>query len=632
MAKERRACGAWTSEITAELVASSSIRYADVQIDREDIYWLEGRPREQGRTVIVRRRQGQVEDVLPDRWNVRSRVHEYGGGAYTVHADRIWFVNDADQQVYELNDGQVAQQTDETDCRYADLQYSSRHQCLYAVRETHGRPDSKEPVNELVRIKDQQVRVVATGDDFYAGPAVSADCKQLAWLSWNHPDMPWDQTTLWLGDIDDAGDIVNPRKLVEAEGQSVFQPSWSGDGRLYFISDADGWWQLYRLDDCGDKDSVTQVCGYEAEMGLPLWQFGMRSYVFQDPDRVIATLCEQGVWRLVRVCANTGEVEPVQTPYNSFTSLAADSKRAVVIAAGTERTDEVAMIDLDNGELGLCMDVKPLPVAKEWISSAQLVSFPTSDGDVAHGFYYPPRNPDAEPLVDELPPLLVMTHGGPTAATAASLNMKTQFWTSRGFAVLDVNYRGSSGYGRSYRERLKGQWGVYDVDDVVAGARYMVEQGKADADRLIIRGGSAGGYTTLAALTFTDVFRAGASYYGIGDLESLVEDTHKFEARYLDQLIGAYPQEKNRYLERSPIHHVNDLSCPVIFLQGEEDKVVPPQQAKSMAEALQKKGVETELVLYAGEQHGFRRAETIIDTLKSELAFYDRVFKLKAEL
>ena len=366
-------------------------------------------------------------------------------------------------------------------------------------------------------------------------------------------------------------------------------------------------------------------------MGLPLWQFGMRSYAFQDSDRIIATLCEQGLWRLVRVCVNTGEVEPVRTPYNSFTSIAVDSRRAVIIAAGATCTDEVATIDLDSGRRSLCMDARPLSVGSEWISCAQPVSFPAADADTVHGFYYPPLNPGTEPLADELPPLLVMTHGGPTAATSASLNMKTQFWSSRGFAVLDVNYRGSTGYGRSYRERLRGQWGIYDVDDVVAGVRYMVDQGKADPNRLIIRGGSAGGFTVLAALTFTDVFHAGASYYGIGDLESLAHETHKFEAHYLDQLVGAYPQQKDRYQERSPINHVNKLSCPVIFFQGEEDRVVPPEQAKSMAAALKSKGVDTELVLYAGEQHGFRRAETIVHTLESELAFYKRVFRLSAE-
>jgi dipeptidyl aminopeptidase/acylaminoacyl peptidase len=628
MTKEQQACGTWNSLITAEMVAGSSVRYASVQLDGDDIYWLEGRPDEQGRTVIVRRRQGRIEDVLPPPWNARSRVHEYGGGAFAVHDGRVWFVNDADQQVYEAANGQITQQTDEPPSRYADLQFNPRYQCLYAVREDYTRAAGTEPVSELVRISGGVVTVLATGDDFYATPAVSPDGNWLAWLSWNHPDMPWDRTILWLTRLGDYGEPLGPVKLVDAAGQSVFQPAWSPDGKLYFVNDPAGWWQLYRFDDCENPQSLSQVCDYEAEMGLPLWQFGMQTYTFQDPDRIIAALCEQGLWRLVRICTNTGEVEPVETPYNSFTSLAADNNRVVLIAAGSRCADEVSSIDLKSGERSLCTNEQSLPVPVDWVSEAQPLCFETSDDDVAHGFYYPPNNPQVEAAPGELPPLLVMTHGGPTSATSPSLSLRTQFWTSRGFAVLDVNYRGSTGYGRAYRERLNGHWGIYDVDDVVAGARYLVSQGKADPNRLIIRGGSAGGFTTLAALAFTDVFHAGASYYGIGDLQSLLDDTHKFEARYLDRLIGPYPERQDLYQARSPIMHVENLSCPVIFMQGEEDKVVPPQQARGMAAALQDKGVYTELILYAGEQHGFRRAETIIDTLKSELAFYQRVFKL----
>jgi dipeptidyl aminopeptidase/acylaminoacyl peptidase len=628
MTKEQQACGTWSSLITAEMVAGSSVRYASVQLDGDDIYWLEGRPDEQGRTVIVRRRQDRIEDVLPPPWNARSRVHEYGGGAFAVHDGRVWFVNDADQQVYEVANGQITQQTNEPQSRYADLQFNSHHQCLYAVREDHALAEGAEPCSELVRISGGVVTAMATGDDFYAAPAVSPDGRWLAWLSWNHPDMPWDRTILWLTELGDHGEALAPVKLVDAAGQSVFQPAWSADGKLYFVNDPTGWWQLYRFDDCENPQSLSQVCDYEAEMGLPLWQFGMQTYVFQDPDHIIATLCEQGLWRLARICTNTGEVEPIRTPYNSITALAAHKNRVVLIAAGSRCTDEVSSIDLQSGERSLCTAEQPLPVTVDWVSEAQPVCFETSDDDEAHGFYYPPYNPKVEAVPGELPPLLVMTHGGPTSATSASLSLRTQFWTSRGFAVLDVNYRGSTGYGRGYREHLNGHWGIYDVDDVVAGARYLVELGKADPNRLIIRGGSAGGFTTLAALTFTDVFHAGASYYGIGDLQSLLNETHKFEARYLDRLIGPYPERQDLYQARSPIMHVENLSCPVIFMQGEEDKVVPPQQARSMAAALRDKGVYTELILYAGEQHGFRRAATIIDTLQSELAFYQRVFKL----
>lgn len=627
MGKKQLACGTWASAISAQLVASAATRYAELRLDGGDVYWLEGRPSEKGRSVIVRRRQDVNKDMLPAPYSARSRVHEYGGGAYTVHAGTIWFVNDADQQVYKSVDGKVSQVTSEINCRYADLQYNAVHQCLYAVREDYRDEQAGEPVNTLVRILDHAVQVLAAGDDFYASPTLSPDAQYLVWLSWQHPCMPWDQTVLWQARVTGDGGVEAPVRLLDETSVSIFQPCWSTDNRLYFTCDVNGWWQLYRYRQPADA-TPEPVCDFEAEMGLPQWQFGMRTFALQDENRVIAIICEQGIWRLVRVCTNTGEIEALDTPFNSFSSLVANGQSALMIAAGTLCSDDVAIYDLQSGTLGSCLQDKQAPVGTEWLSSARPIEFPTSQDDVAHGFYYPPTNPLAEPLPDELPPLLVMTHGGPTGATAASLNYKTQFWTSRGFAVLDVNYRGSTGYGRAYRERLKGQWGIFDVDDVVAGARYLAEQGKVDPSRLAIRGGSAGGYTTLAALTFTSEFRAGASYYGIGDLVALARDTHKFEARYLDSLIGPYPQEQALYEQRSPINHVEQLACPVIFLQGEEDKVVPPEQAKSMAAALEAKGIATRLLLFAGEQHGFRRAATIIETLEAELEFYRWVFKL----
>jgi len=630
MSKEQQTCGSWESSITAEMVAGSSIRYADVQLDGDAILWLEGRPQEQGRNVIVRRLNGKSQDILPAPYNARSRVHEYGGGAYTVFAGDIWFINDSDQQVYHLRDGQISQLTDQPACRFADLQYDPHHECLYAIREDHRDECLKEPVNELVKIQGSKVGVIASGDDFYASPALSHDGRWLSWLSWTHPDMPWDTTTLWLAKVAADGSIDLARQVIANSGQSVFQPAWSVDGRLYFVTDPEDWWMLYRLNDCSDLQSIEQVCDMQAEMGKPQWQFGMRCYVFRNGNQVIASLCEQGLWRLVKICTNTGEVEPVASPYNSFTSLAGNEGMVAMIAAGSERSDEVATVDLDDGHLSVCLDHRDLPIDSSWISVAQPVSFETSDNDIAHGFYYPARNPDAAAKDGELPPLLVMTHGGPTGSTSASFNLRNQFWTSRGFAVLDVNYRGSTGYGRAYREKLKGKWGIYDVDDVVAGANYLVQQAKVDSRRLVIRGGSAGGYTTLAALTFTDVFAAGASYYGIGDLKSLAEDTHKFEARYLDRLVGEYPKDQDTYARRSPLNHVDQLSCPVIFMQGEEDRVVPPQQARRMVDALENKGVAVELRLFSGEQHGFRRAETIIETLNAELAFYGRVFSFGA--
>lgn len=628
--------GTWQSEITPEMVSSSSTRYASVAIDGRDIYWLEGRPQEKGRTVIVRLHDGERQDVLPTPYNVRSRVHEYGGGGMAVKGGQIWFVNDANQQIYHIVDishGEegVWQVTKADGCRFADLVIDDEHDCLYAVRE-HTLDETRiEPVNDLVRIdrKSGEVTVIASGDDFYSAPALSSDGQHIAWLSWVHPNMPWDETILWLADIQADGSLTNIRQVVAQDNHSVFQPSWSPDGRLYFVNDPTGWWQLYRLNDLQDMSSIEQVCDYEAEMGLPLWQFGMRTYAFENEYRVIATICEDGLWRLVKICTNTGEIEPIETPYNTFSSMAGNDELVVVIAAGFSCIDEVVRIELQSAERSCINEIQDTGLDAGWFSQAEPISFPTTNDDIAHGFYYAPSNPGYEAIPGKYPPLLVMTHGGPTGATSASLNLRTQFWTSRGFAVLDMNYRGSTGYGREYREKLIGRWGIYDVDDVVAGARYLVKQRLVDRKRMAIRGGSAGGYTTLAALTFSDVFTAGCSHYGIGDLESLAMATHKFEARYMDSLVGEYPKEKETYIQRSPLYHVGQLSCPVIFMQGTEDKVVPPEQAQSMADALKEKGIDVELLMFEGEQHGFRRADTIQQALLSELAFYERVYQLQ---
>ena len=626
--------GTWQSLITPEMVSDGLVRYGGVAIDGNDIYWLEGRPREKGRTVIVRLRDGKCEDILPEAYSVRSRVHEYGGGGMAVDNGQIWFVNDADQQIYHIvntshGENGIRQVTRADGCRFADIVIDDEHDCLYAVREYHPHETRFEPVNDLVRIdrRNGRVFVVAGGDDFYSAPVLSPDGRHLAWISWVHPDMPWDQTFLWLAHIKADGSFSDVRQVIAETGQAVFQPQWSPDGRLYFVNDPVGWWQLYRLNDVG---VVERVCDYEAEMGLPLWQFAMRTYAFQNEHRVVAALCERGLWRLVNICTHTGKVEPVNTKYNSFSSIAAHEQGVVVIAAGSNSTDEVAWIDCQTGAVSRCSQASETGPDDSWFSIAQSVSFPTSNDDIAHGFYYAPQNPDMEGPSCQYPPLLVTVHGGPTGAASASLELRTQFWTSRGFAVLDVNYRGSTGYGRAYREKLKGYWGIYDVDDMVAGSHYLINQRLADCRRIAIRGSSAGGFTVLAALTSTQVFTAGCSHYGISELESLAMDTHKFEAHYLDSLIGRYPEKKDIYRQRSPLNHVNQLSCPVIFMQGAEDRIVPRGQAEKMTAALKEKGIEVELLMFEGEQHGFRKAETIRQALASELAFYDRVYRLQS--
>lgn len=631
MPEQKMPYGTWPSPITAGQVASNSIRYSGLCVDGDDIYWLEGRPCEKGRSVLVRYRDGQQRDILPVTYSVRSCVHEYGGGAFTVWNGEVWFVNHGDQQVYRCRDDGVVQVTRQTGCRYANLVIDVLHECIYAVQEDHRGPLASEPVNALVCIamSNGGVTVIASGDDFYATPVLSPDKRQLAWISWRHPHMPWDETVLWLADIGEQGALHNIRIIVSNRNQAIFQPGWSPDGQLYFVNDPDGWWRIYRMDPRTKDMQIRQVTDYQAEAGLPLWQLDMKTYAFQSPHRIIATVCEAGLWRLIKICTDTGKVEPISTPYSSFSAIDVAGEYVAIIASGVSRGNEVVSVNIETGESKLCSKAADTVIDESWISVAQPVSFPTSNGDTAHGFYYAPANPDC--VSDGLPPLLVMTHGGPTGSTSVSLDLRNQYWTSRGFAILDVNYRGSTGYGRAYRDSLKGQWGVYDVDDVVAGAEYLVGQGLVDPRHLSIRGNSAGGFTTLAALTFKDTFQAGCSYYGIGDLEALVRDTHKFEAHYLDTLVGRYPQDREVYIKRSPLHNVTRLSCPVIFMQGMKDSVVPPEQAEKMASALQAGGVDVELLMFEDEQHGFRQAGTMIRALQAELAFYGRVYGFRKQ-
>ena len=633
--------GTWRSAVTPDMAAAAAVRYGGVALDNGDMYWTEGRPRENGRVVIVRGARGAKTpvDILPAPHSARSRAHEYGGGAMAVRGGEVWFVNDSDQQIYHIAaDGPTESPTDSVPRRltaaprrrFADIVVDDKHDCLFAVSEEDR--GKAEPINTLACIDRAtgEVTDIARGDDFYAAPALSPDGAYLSWLSWRHPNMPWDETVLWLAEVAADGHLRRPRRLLAKPGQAVFQPAWSPDGGLYFVNDPRGWWQLYRFRDCNDPASIERVCDIQAEMGLPLWQFGLRTYAFHGPDRVIATLCERGLWRLVQINTDDGGVSPLPTPYCRFTAIAADESRVAVIAAGYDRADEVTALDPATGRLLRCGKTTDR-IPADCVSAPRAVAFPTTDGDTAYGFYYPPKNPAFTAPPDEKPPLLVMAHGGPTAATDAGLDPRVQFWSSRGFAVLDVNYRGSTGYGRAYREKLKTRWGIYDVDDVVAGARYLVEQGLADAERIAIRGGSAGGYTALAALTFTDIFTAGCSQYGIGDLESLARQTHKFEARYLDRLVAPYPRQRRLYVERSPIHHARRLSCPVLFTHGAEDKVVPPSQAQAMAAALREKGIRVELLIFPGEQHGFRRTDTIRKALAAELVFYGEVFHLATD-
>ena len=619
--------GTWPSPVTPDAIVAETIRLASVSLDAGRIGWLEGRPGEGGRNVLVRAAAaGHIEDITPTPFNVRSRVHEYGGGAYAVSGDRVWFSNFEDGRVHaQKGTGAPAPLTAEGTARFADLTIDPGRPRLLAVRETHG--DDGPPVNDLVAISidDGTVRVLASGHDFFAAPAPSPDGRRLAWLAWDQPDMPWDAAALWLAELERDGVPGVPVRIAGGSGRSAFQPAWAPDGALWCVTDPDGWWNLYRWHD-GELRCVHRAT---SEFGKPLWQLGTTTYGFDENGCVVCTWRSGGAWRLGRLESN-GTMTEVPSPWTSIDSLVVEGSTAAFIGGAPDRNASVVSIDLESRETRVHRSSSALSIDESLLSRPVALGWPTGDGsEVAHGYYYPPRNASYRAPAGETPPLVVMSHGGPTGATSDALNPATQFWTSRGFAVLDVDYRGSTGYGRAYRERLYGEWGVVDVEDCVAGALHLAETGRADRRRLAIRGGSAGGYTTLAALTFHDAFGAGASYYGISDLEVLAADTHKFEARYLDRLVGEWPADRDVYRSRSPLHHASRLGCPIIFFQGLDDRVVPPNQAELMVDALDRQGLPVACLMFEGEGHGFRGAGTIRRCLEAELLFYARVFEFE---
>jgi len=621
-------CGSWKSPITSELIGSETLGLGEIVLDGEDIYWVERRPMEGGRSVIVRRTPDErTTDVTPRGFNVRTRVHEYGGGSFVVADGVVYFSNFADQRLYRQDLGaQPRPITPEADLRYADGVVDRQRGRLICVCEDHTDPD-REAVNSIVSLDldpadGASAQVFVSGNDFYASPRISPDGMRLAWLTWNHPNMPWDGTELWVGELQSDGSLGRAERVAGSVNESIFQPEWSPDGVLYFVSDRTGWWNLYRW----RRERVEPVCQMEAEFGKPQWVFGMSTYAFESARRVICAYTRAGTWRIAALDTQTLRLEPVEIPCSSLGSVRATPGHVVFVGSSSKEPTSILRLDLCARRIEVLRCSSDVSIDAGYISTPQAIEFPTQNGRTAHAFFYAPWNRDHVASSHERPPLLVISHGGPTSATSSALDLGIQYWTSRGIAVLDVNYGGSTGYGRAYRQRLNGQWGVVDVDDCVNGARYLVERDKVDGERLIVRGGSAGGYTTLCALTFRDVFSVGASYFGVSDLEALARDTHKFESRYLDRLIGPYPEQRDLYSERSPIHFAERISCPVIFFQGLEDKVVPPSQAELMVGALREKGLPVAYVPFEGEQHGFRQAENIKRALDAELYFYSRVF------
>jgi len=616
--------GTWRSPLSADLIITGSVGLGQLQVDGDDIYWTEGRPSESGRVVVVRcTPDGTTHDVNPAPFNARTRVHEYGGGSYLAHQGTLFFANYTDQRLYRQDAGQQPRPiTPPLPMRYADLQADPLRDRLICVCEYHD-ADGPEASDFLAAVSTQgdHPTPLHHGRDFYHSPRISPDGKQLAWLAWDHPNMPWDAAELWLADVTRDGFLRNPRRLAGGPDDTCFQPEWSPDGTLYVVAERTGWWNLYRV----ANDTLEAMCPMQAEWGQPLWVFGTRTYAFAPDGTIICSWAENAVWRLGRLDPASKTLTPIAAPFEQYDYLAVQGNHALFIGASATELPAVISLDLDSGATTALRHSSTITLDPDYVSAAEVLEFPTTGGRTAYGFFYPPQNKDYSAPVGEKPPLLVMSHGGPTGNTRATLRLGIQYWTSRGIAVLDVNYGGSTGYGRDYRRRLDGEWGVVDVDDCANGARFLAQQGRVDGERMAITGGSAGGYTTLAALTFRDVFKAGASHFGIGDLEALAKDTHKFESRYLDRLIGPYPERRDLYVERSPLHHVSALECPVAFFQGSEDMVVPPNQAEAMVAALRTKGIPVAYVLFDGEQHGFRKAENIKRALEGELYFYSRI-------
>lgn len=618
-----RPYGSWSSPVRAAGVAVDATRLAQPVIDGADLLWLERRPAEGGRTVVARERAGRIRDVTPPGLSVRSRVHEYGGGAYLAVAGAVLFSSESDNGLY-------LQPPDEMPCpvliepglRFADFDAHPAGDWIVCVCEDHRDPAS-EARNSIMAVDllSRAQEVLAQGGDFYASPRFSPDGRHLAWITWNHPHLPWDETELWVAEVVDRGHIATPRKLAGGPRESLLQPEWDPAGGLTFLSDRTGWWNVYRCLD-GHTEALTTLT---AEIGGPLWNLGTSWYGL---DRIGRAICivNVGDRRWLGVLPGPGETpRPLDLPYTSFRDLRVQGSTALVLAGSPAGAEVVLQVDLEQGVGRVVRSSSTTPLAREYISSPEVVRYPGSGGEMAHAMYYPPCNPGFQGPEGERPPLIVMGHGGPTSQTSTVFDLEMQFWTSRGFGVLDVDYGGSTGYGRRYRERLYGGLGEIDVDDCIAGALFLAARGDADPARLVIRGRSAGGYIALAAMTFRDAFAAGASYYGIGDLAGMVESTHKFESRYMETLLGPYPERADLFRSRSPMYHAESIRTPVILFQGMDDAVVPPEQAERLAAALRRHGVPFVMLRFPGEGHGFRQAETIARCLEAELYFYGRI-------
>lgn len=623
--KQVKPFGSWKSPISGSSLVQNSLRPGQIQFDQDKVFWTEGRPSEKGRTALMGWSLGQDQlELSQAEWDVRNRAHEYGGGAFLPEDGRVFYLDNRDQQLYEiLGDGTRLQLTRNKQFRYADMILDPQRQQLYVVGEDHSNPD--ETTNMLLKVASNgsgEQHIIAQGHDFYSNPRLSPKGKQLLFLSWDHPNMPWDGTQLWLGQLDMDGNLSQLHSIAGGAEESIFQPQWDPNGNIYFVSDRNGWWNIYEY----SQGKTRCVLEMEAEFGLPQWVFGMSTFTVLESGKLLATYRDLKGSHLIKIDIANNSSSELDVPYADVDQIQGSGNLIAFIGSSPHRPAELVALELESNKRHILRRASSSNHPESSISKAELITFETRPGEPTYAWFYSPLNPLYEAPEGELPPLIVLSHGGPTAYSSGVFSLNIQYWTSRGFAIVDVNYSGSTGFGRAYRERLNGTWGIRDVEDCAAAAEYLAQTGRVDQDRLIIKGGSAGGYTTLAALTFTNVFKAGASYYGIGDLELLAKDTHKFESHYLDGLVGAYPEEQQLYRDRSPLNHTDLLDCPVIFLQGLDDPVVPPNQAESMVLALKQKGIPVAYIPFKGESHGFRQAATVVKAIESEYYFYTKIF------
>jgi len=631
--------GSWPSTISAPALAAGGLRLGACHVARDtgfgsSVYWIEGRPSEGGRQALCRcLPNGTVSTVTPEPFNVRTRVHEYGGGAFAVEAESIYFIDFRSQRLFVIENDRPARAitAEQVPWRLGDLCVDRKHDRILCVGERTGQTGSVENHLVEVSLSTGAIRAVVSGADFYATPRLSPDGLHLCWLSWNHPHMPWDAAALYLARLAPDGGIEQAQHIAggqtAAATSSVFQPGWLSDGRMIFADDSSGFWNLY----CASpEERPTPLVAQSAEFGLPLWQLGMATWAELDSQHIATLYTRGGLWFVAKVHLLSNALTTLPIGITAASHLHAADGTIALVGGSPSMPTSILGLTADATEPTIVRSSLPgemLECLGGQLSMPTPIAFPTSDGDIAHAIFYAPLHHGFEGLAGEKPPLIVMAHGGPTAAATAQNTPSILFWTSRGFAVVDVNYRGSTGYGRPYRERLDGHWGIRDVQDCVHAAQHLADTGRVDGKRMAIRGSSAGGFTVLCALAFHKTFAAGASAYGVSDLSALARDTHKFEARYLDRLVGPYPERADLYHDRSPLFYASQITSPTLFFQGLEDKIVPPSQTEAMVEALRSRAVPTAYLSFEGEQHGFRRAQTIERVLQAELAFYGKIFR-----